>query len=504
MKKTLRPIGGHILDVDPTEVGDQFLSLAHNVHTRKGFPSRIGGRRVAYSTVDFAPLHLLNFNLNTFNWWLLFREDSISAIEGVNLYDVSLAMQSAVVNPHEWSSTLLNGIPVFTNGKDDLLFWTGDSGDDAAAVDDWPAATICRAVVAFRYHLFALNIESPAGNFDNLVMWSHAAEPGTLPSAWTPAASNEAGSTILADTPGRCITGVPLDNRLLIYKPQSIYAGEYVGQQPDNIFSFRPVVRSTGALAPHTVLELGARHLVMGNDDIVLTDGVSTQSIAEDRIKRFLANSIDENNVLNSFLMHDLSKREVWVCVPEAGAQFATIAHIWDEKRNTWVTRDLDNVRYGTTGYVLDGDIDDTWDAASGVWDTDLQTWSAPSTGAVARVVIAEEAGLVVEDTDDAVSITGRVAKHGLNFDSDDQRKVTQRVFLRGTGIGFPALQFRLGVQQKPDDPISWGAFVPHNSGGGTPYEIEGRYISIEVEGTGVDAWTLDRIVIEAVYSGTH
>jgi hypothetical protein len=48
MKLVIRPTGGHILDVDPSELSMEHLSYAHNVHFRKNFPSRINGRRIAY------------------------------------------------------------------------------------------------------------------------------------------------------------------------------------------------------------------------------------------------------------------------------------------------------------------------------------------------------------------------------------------------------------------------------------------------------------------------
>lgn len=508
MKKTLRPLGGHVLDIDPLEVSPDLLTLAHNVHTRKAFHTRIGGRRVAYPVdAGHAPvsaLHLLNINLNTFNWWMLFGASSIWAVEGTNFYDISLVGQDTVAGVHEWSSTLLNGIPVFTNGKDALAFWTGDSSDDAAAVPGWPSATVCKFVVAFRFHLFALNIDGPSGVFDNLIMWSDATDPGALPGSWTPAPGNEAGSALLADTPGRCVTGLPLLQQLLIYKPESQYAVEYVGQQPDNIFTVRPISRAAGALGPHCVIEYGQnRHLVVGNDDVYLNDGVNIQSVADNKIKQYLANSIDETYAQNTFMIRDLNKRETWICVPETGSEFATVAHIWDEKRDTWTTRDLNQVRYGTTGYVTDESISDTWDDAVGVWDTDIATWNQGSVGSISRVVVVEELDLYVEDTNDLVSITARLIKQDLVFDDDTQRKLITRVWIEGAGMGLSAVQFRLGTRDSTDESIAWGALIARGSEG-APCEAEGRFISIEVLSTGTNTWTLNRVMFEVHYIGAH
>lgn len=509
MKSKLRFIGGHILDIDSLEIAEQLLSRAHNVNTRKGFPSRIGSSRAAYTVDDNAapndPWHLLNLNLNTFNWWMLYGADSIFAVEGTNFYDITLTDMQSVTNPYEWSSTLLNGLPVFSNGKDGLMYWDGQGANTAEIVPDWPAATSAKFVVAFRYHLFALNIDGPSGVFDNLIMWSDAAEPGTLPQSWTPGADNEAGSAFFADTPGRAICGRALNSQLLIYKPTSVAAIEYVGQQPDNIFTVRPITRSLGTLGPNCVLDLGMQHLTVGNDDVVLHDGVNTKSIADSRIKLYLANSIDETYAQNSFAIRDLNKREVWICVPEAGSQFATVAHVWDERRDAWTTRDLQQARYGTTGFVTDSTIDATWDADSEPWDSDTSNWNQGSVGSISRVVLALEDLLDVQDSDQQSTIVSTLLKQDLVLGDDTQTKLVQSVSFAGVGLGFANLQFRLGARNSTHDPISWGAFKTMNtSGHATDYEISGRYISLEIEIESDNDWTLNRVIIESRPNGNY
>jgi hypothetical protein len=505
MKQILRPVGGHILDIEALELSDQVLSLARNVHMRRGFPSRIRGRRSIYTAFPTVPYHLLNFALNGFNWWLAFGTDDIWALETSNSDDVSIPSQSTIANPHEWASTLLNGIPVFTNGKDAPHYWNGDVLDVAEPLPDFPADTLCKFIVAFRFHLFALDIDSPSGVFNNLILWSDATEPGAVPDSWTPAPDNEAGSAFLADTPGRNIAGAPLGTQLMIYKPTSFYAVEYAGQPPDNIFTVRPVVRATGLLSPHALKTLGTQQAVVGNEDVVLTDGLNVRSIADNRIKQALRNSIDEDNAQNLFTIYDDHARELWICAPEPGSQFATVAHIWDERRDNWVTRDLNAVKYGTIGRVNDTAESQVWDDDSETWDSDLSIWNEVQQSGSQKVVTAENAAMFVEDVPESNLFEAILQRLDIAFEDVEQRKVTNRVTVEGRGAGLSTLFIRLGSRNSTGDdaPVQWGAYVQRKAEG-NEYEVAGRYISVEVvNNTSAEPWSVTRITIEAEYDGT-
>lgn len=500
MKTELRPIGGHVLDIDSSELSDQHLSLAKNVNMRKGFPARIRGRRSTYNPpLPLSPYHLLNFPLAGFNWWLMFGTNTIYAFETSNEYDISMPAQIAIANPYEWSSTLLNGIPCFTNGKQAPHYWNGNSATDAVALPGWPANTTCRFIVAFRFHLFALNITNNSGEFDNLILWSDATEPGAVPTTWTPAANNEAGSAFLADTAGRAIAGSPLATQLMIYKPSSFYAIEYAGQPPDNIFIVRPVVRSTGLLSPHALKTIGQQQAVVGNDDVVLTDGVNTRSIADNRVRISLSSSIDETNAQNVFTIWDQNNKELWVCMPESGNQFANIAHIWNGDR--WVTRDLNAVKYGAVGLVNDIAPSQAWSADTQSWDSDLTSWNETQQGGTEKVVLAETSAMYVEDVAGSTLYNCILQRLDLTFGDAEQIKVTSRVYIDGTGA-LNSLQFRLGFRNSVNDSLTWGPYASRQVGG-KEYEITGRFISIEiVNSTTSDAWMVTRIRIEAESDG--
>ena len=200
-----------------------------------------------------------------------------------------------------------------------------------------------------------------------------------------------------------------------------------------------------------------------------------------------------------------MNKHETWVCVPESGSRFATIAHVWDERRDTWVTRDLNNVRHGTVGFVTDTTPSEVWNADAQPWDSDISAWNEGSTGSITRVVLSEQDTLYVEDTTDTISVTALIAKNDLVFEDDSQNKLINSVWIRGTGLGFANVEFRLGSRQSTEAGITWQAWQPCREDGQlTVPEISGRYISIEIRATSDNDWTINRIIFDWKYNGAY
>lgn len=501
----LRPTQGLVLSDTPNpEVGPQFYTSGQNVIFRQGFASRVGGSRLAYSATSFSPiLHVRNVQLGGNNYWVVAGPDELFALDSGGATDITGAALTAVTNPYEWASALLNGIPIFTNGADLLQYWDGNTANNFAALPDWPATTSCKSVATFKFHIFALDIDGPGGHFESQLKWSDAAEPGTVPSAWTPAADNEAGDVELSDTPGPLLCARTLGGSLLIYKRSAIYQADYVGG--NNIFEFRRSLNNLGALTRRAVADLKEGHLVVTDGDIVITDGVNARSIGEARQKRFLFTNLDQDNYQNLFVAHYRSKGETWICFPESGNQFCTKALVYDSAHDAFGIRDLDAVTSADLGIVDDTAPASDWDSDSDAWDDDPSAWNASGfSAALDSFVTASGDELTQHDTDDLVATPAGVGKYDITFDEPERIKFVKRLHVRASQ-GFVSLLVRVGGRMTPTDTIAWSDEVellePEQIVNAT---CVGRYISFEVRSIGTDVWTVSGVELEAELRGYH
>jgi hypothetical protein len=501
----LRPTQGIVADTPSAEVGPAFYTTGQNVIFRNGFASRIPGSRAAYDALSTDPiLHLVNVRLGGNNSWVAAGPSTTVAVDTVGETDVTISGGlSATTDPYEWASAVLNGIPILTNGLNLPMYWDGNTANDFVALPDFPATTACKSLATFRYHVFALDIDGPGGHFESQVKWSDAAEPGTVPASWTPAADNEAGDTELSDTPGPVLCAHTLGGVLLIYKRSAVYQCDYVGG--NQVFEFRKALANIGALTPRAVVELNGQHLVVTDGDIILTDGVNVRSIGEARQKRFLFNNLDQENYLNLFVAYNRAKGEAWICFPESGSQFCTKALVYDVAHDAFGVRDLDNVTCAALGIVDDETPSQFWDDDSGFWDDDSEVWNASGfSAALDSFVTASDNQITQHDADDAVTLQSLVGKYDLTFDEPERIKFVRRLHVR-TVSGSGTLLARVGSRMTPADVISWGDEVtlaePDQI---VNVSIAGRYISVEVRAVASDVWTITAVDIEAEVRGYH
>lgn len=501
------PRRGFISDTPAHEAGPDFYTLATNVHFRDGFAERILGNRLAYTTAlaTASPvqlLHALNAEVSDTNYWLLFEADGTAwAIEGTNASQIDNSLLQATTQPFEHSSALLNGLPVYSNGSDEPVYW---AGGNLVTLPDWTATETCQFIAVFKFHIFAMNISGPAGTFPNLVKWSSAAEPGTVPNSWTPAATNDAGDVELADSPGAVLCAYPLRDTLVFYKRSSMYTAQFVGG--NNVFSFRKVQSASGALTPRSVCDVNGQHFVVSDGDILLTDGTNRRSIGEARVKDWLFNQLDQDNYRNLFCTYNRGRDEVLIAFPTAGNQFCNLGLVYDMNRDSFGVRELAGLAAAPVGFVNDAVESNTWaDRASDTWDSAVDPWGS-STIAAARdsIVHVDATTLRQQDTGDAVAVGASLGKHSMHFGEPERIKYIRKVHIRARQ-DFGTLLVRVGGQMTPTGPIAWSqeraVTAPDQV---VNVQAIGRYISVEVRSNSTEVWKITGLDLEGEMRGYY
>lgn len=504
----LRPTRGLALDTPAHEVGPDFYTAAANVLFRSGFASRLPGSRSAYDTAiaSAAPgdiLHIVNASFGGTNYWLVFEADgTVWSITGVTADDIDgSALIAAIADPWRYSSALLNGVPIISNGSDEPVYWPGTG--ELVTLPDWTATESAEAIAVFKYHVFAMDISGPGGSFPNLVKWSDAAEPGTVPDSWTPAADNEAGSVELADGPGPVLCAVPLRDQLIFYKRSTMYGAQYVGG--NSKYAFQKLQSASGALTRRSVCDVNGQHLVVTDGDIILTDGTNRRSIGESRHKDYLFNTLDQDNYLNLFCVYHRAKNEVLIGFPSSGSERADVGLVYDVQKDAFGIRDLPSVAHAVVGSVDDTAPSNIIDDQTDIIDTVTQSIDGSSIAAATdSLLFAAVDELLLQDTGTAVAVNASLGRHDLTFGEPERVKFVRRVHLRAKP-GYGTLLVRVGGRMTPTDSIAWSPEVALTE----PEQIvntfaQGRYISWEARSIDDDVWTVTGVDIEAELRGYH
>jgi len=500
----LRPTRGFISDTPAHEVGPDFFTLMTNVIVRGGFAQRIAGSRSVYGTAlgVAAPgqlMHAINAEVSGTNYWLLFEDDGTAwAVEGINATQIDDSLLTSVDDPVDFSSGLLNGVPVISNSADEPVYW---AGGDLITLIDWTATESCQFLTAFQYHLFALDISGPGGTFNNLLKWSDAAEPGTIPDSWTPEAGNEAGDVELSDSPGGVLCAYPMRDSLMIYKRSAMYQAKYVGG--NNVFNFRKVQSTSGALTRRSVCDVNGMHLVVTDGDIVLTDGSSRRSIGEARVKDWLFNQLDQTNYPNLFCAYNRAQHEVLIGFPTAGAEFCNSALVYNVDLDSFGVRDLADLVQAPVGFINDTTESNRWQDRSETWTAAVGAWGG-STISSARdsMVFIHTDEMHQQDVINAETITAYLGKYSMDFGDSGRVKFLRRLHVQARA-GYGTLYVRAGSQMQPNDSITWSSETTITD----PEQIvnlfaQGRYLSVEVRSAGSDVWKITGLDLEVEQRG--
>lgn len=508
--------GGSSADLPAQSVPPNIFTNAKNVSFRDGAVEKASGMAEQYGTPPIAPYFLLSSQTTSGEKRLFLAGlTAIYSYLSANFTDVSRAVGGvyAASANNVWTGGVLHGIPFLNNNTDVPQEW------DAATVKfknmvTWPAGYTAQSLRAFKNFLIALNYTSGTTPYPHNVMWSHPADPGTMPNSWDAAdATKDAGNAPLSDTPGHILDGLAMGDNFVIYKEDATILMQFIGAP--NIFKFRTVLRESGILAKNCVGEVLGRHVVLTPDDAIMFNGSQAESIMNRRWRRNLFSQISVADFAKSFVTVFPNQREVWFCISTQTGFPPDLAYVWNWKENTWAKRDIPFAQSIISAFTPDP-TDASWDSDAGTWDSDGESWSAfilrGKVGVVASPTYTKIYTMPIGEKIGTANMSTVLEHESYDFANTEDASIADAVkhisklrpkIIGDTGI---VLTFEIGVQMHLNDPIDWGTSQTFTLG--TTKELcvsrNGRYISWRIMGTGSNSWRLEALDILVQMGGRY
>ena len=279
---------------------------------------------------------------------------------------------------------LVYGIPYFYNTVTQLFeashgiprfdLQSGDPDyDDMVPANNWnrgePRVRF-KNIRTYQNFMIGMNFETDefaTGNFENgygpwkegihqsAIWWSDAIIGKDVDVNWKDADPNEfSGWNFLGGPGGPIIDGKSMRDSFVIYRERSVWQMTYIGGT--SIFAFKELFNDAGMLGQDCVAEIEGRHLVVGQSDIYIHDGVMKKSVVDGTLREELFRNIDPSHTDKVFIATDYKNKEVIVCIPavsgdsiddplvpyEAGK--CNLGYVFNWERGTWSKRRLPNV----------------------------------------------------------------------------------------------------------------------------------------------------------------
>ncbi len=173
----------------------------------------------------------------------------------------------------DWHAAQFLNLLYFTNRNAAMKTWNGSDAGLTAVADSPPEGV---RIIQFEGHLCVGNYQTAGGgaDFPRSIAGSEVAN-GQI---WTPALENSAFDIDFLEDPDDLMTMENIGQSLLaVYKENALYIMTKTGGP--FVMERRLIAREFGAVSPDAVANLGDRHIVWGNNDFYVYDGVRPRSL---------------------------------------------------------------------------------------------------------------------------------------------------------------------------------------------------------------------------------
>jgi hypothetical protein len=495
-------------DAQPEEIELGVASGGKNVRYRAGFAERFRGLQSVYTTPTITPYHITHYTVGTTRYVVYTGLEKTFVDDGTTQTEITNGNRTGAQDDR-WTGFVFNGVYIQNNGVDVPQYW-GGSGT-LTNLTAWPAGYKVGFMRPYGNIIVAGDVTRGGVRERGTFLWSHTADPGTIPTSWDIAdATKDAGDQPLAETNGTLIDGMALNDIFVIYKDDALHYAQRVASS--QIFRFGRLPGDTGVIARGCVVSTPAGHVYLApNFDVLIHQGQGLSSILDGRMKTWLASNINSAQAQRSFLAYNPSTSEVLVCFPSGASTVCDKALVWNHKDNTFAVRDLPNATYGSTGLTTVSASADTWSAATGTWATDTAAWGdGGSVSGTQKLLFTTTAPSILlfdsSEQDAGSSFTATYERVGMHFDAPTQVKLVRGVRPKIDAAQGTVVKVQIGAAMLPDQSPTWSDAVDFTVG--TDIEAHsfasGRFISLRFYTTGDTHWRIRSCELDIVAQGGY
>lgn len=381
---------GQINDIAPYMLPPEAWTLAENIRYSKGSPQVLDGWAQVFGTPIIAPHFAMSVKGAAQTWWLYASLTDIAAYNGSTHAEITRAAGGdyGTNNTEQWNGVVFGGIPIFNNGMDIPQAWIGAYALPLKMVNlpNWPTGMRAAILRNFGSYLVSFHITDPLTTgadgghiFPHLVQWSNPAAPGTVPTSWAYGNPTvEGGRKDLPDTnSGFILEAMQLGSTMFIYKERSVWKMNFIGGT--FIYQFDTFLADVGILAARCVcMDIsGTKHVMVTQDDIIVHNGNSTESILTDRQRISLFGTLNRDAAATSFLFTNKAKDEIWFCYPESGQLQPSRALIWNAKGGKGAISFATGINFRNAAVGdLQGVSAEAWSDGTDTWEEETGPWS--------------------------------------------------------------------------------------------------------------------------------
>jgi len=364
MKKKPYPItlltGGLVKNPDPLYITDNQSPNVTNIRYHKGIVKR-----------DFTPTSLGNTNservMKICKYPLRSGVDNVIVLTEDAAYNYANSTFEAITGAtftgssvdHFWY-TVYDDVFICTNGYDPAKKWNGTTWANLGGLTD---IKFKYNETFYNYHVIC-NIVDSSTPYPQRVKWSNIGNAE---------AYHYSKFFDLADTPGHITGTIVYNDRLFVFKPDSIYEIYFIGGSDD--FKARRVITGVGCRAGQTIKATSIGVIFLGTDGVYVFDGAAVRNISKPLFNYLFETGGREINIeaiSKAHAAYNYDPNEYLICLPSAGSDEADVLLKYDVDNNTWTRV--------STGYTAMEAVTlppspVSWQNTTGVWSDWYGSW---------------------------------------------------------------------------------------------------------------------------------